>query len=47
MKDKIIDLLGLKYSHETKWNRVYLNDEFLMIYNKVTRECKVRYNINN
>jgi hypothetical protein len=47
MKNKIIDLLKLNFSHETKWNEVYENKDYVLIYNRVTRECKVRHKIKN
>lgn len=47
MKDEIVKLFGLKYSTETKWNIVYKSEYYVLIYNKVTRECKLKYNIKN
>jgi hypothetical protein len=47
MRDRIIKLLDLHFSHETKWNEVYENQDYVLIYNRVTRECKVRYKIKN
>lgn len=47
MRDRIIRLLDLNFSHETKWNEVYENQDYVLIYNRVTRECKVRYKIKN
>jgi hypothetical protein len=47
MREKIIKLLDLHFSHETKWNEVYENQDYVLIYNRVTRECKVRYKIKN
>jgi hypothetical protein len=47
MKNKIIDLLRLNFSHETKWNEVYENKDIVLIYNRVSKECKVRYKIKN
>ncbi len=45
MRDKIIGSFDLNFSHETKWNEVYENKDYVLIYNRVTRECKVRYKI--
>lgn len=47
MREKIIRLLDLNFSHETKWNEVYENQDYVLIYNRVTRECKVRYKFKN
>lgn len=47
MKNRIIKLLDLKFSHETKWNEVYENKDMVLIYSRVSKECKVRYKIKN
>jgi hypothetical protein len=42
MKQKIIDLFKLKFICETKWNLVFDGEECTLIYNKVTKEMKIK-----
>lgn len=47
MKEKLIEIFKLKYVAETKWNLVYQNDDYILVYNKITRDCKLKYNIHH
>ena len=44
MKDKLIKQYDLKHTASTKWNEVYESDEYIMIFNRVTGDFKVKKN---
>lgn len=44
MKDKLIKQYDLKHIASTKWNEVYESDEYIMIFNRVTGDFKVKKN---
>src|SRR5690554_3966982 len=44
MKDKLIKQYDLKHTASTKWNEVYESDEYIMIWNRVTGDFKVKKN---
>ena len=42
MKDKLIELFNFKFISKTKWNEVWENDYFTMIYNSMTKLIKIK-----
>jgi hypothetical protein len=42
MKDRLINIFELKYMTSTKWNEIYENDTHVFIFNRTTRECKIK-----
>ena len=44
MKDKLIEIFDFKFISKTKWNEVWGNDYFTMIYNPMTKLIKIKPN---
>jgi hypothetical protein len=42
MKNTLIKLLDMQFTKRTKWNEVYESDEYIMIFNRVTGDFKVK-----
>ena len=44
MKEQLIKTYNLTFKTETKWSWIYQNQEYIFIFNKVTREIKIKSN---
>lgn len=42
MKDKLIEIFNFKFISKTKWNEVWENDYFTMIYNPISKLIKIK-----
>lgn len=42
MKEQIIELFNLRYVETTKWNDIYENTTHVFIFNRVTKETKIK-----
>lgn len=42
MKDNLVKQYDLKYKTSTKWNDVYESEKYILIFNRVTGDFKVK-----
>lgn len=42
MKHELIGRYNMKFVSETKWNEVYESDEYIMIWNRLTKLIKIK-----
>ena len=42
MKEQMIELFNLRYVETTKWNDIYENTTHVFIFNRVTKEIKIK-----
>ena len=44
LKDYLIKTLNFRYVVDTKWNTIYKNNEYTLIYNKLQKTIKIKNN---
>lgn len=42
MKEKLIQFLNLKYKCSTKWNDIYDGEKYTLIYNRATKDFRIK-----
>lgn len=42
MKYELIERYNMKFVSETKWNEVYESDEYILIWNRLTKLIKIK-----
>lgn len=42
MKEKLIEIFNLKYVAATKWNEIYQSNTHIFVFNRATKECKIK-----